>query len=304
MDLSLGDTDLAVIDAARRIFRGLPVDGAGPEPSPRAVLGVLGAHGYLDLLHDAGPLTAELVVEEAARAGVSAPLPARMLVAPGLLPDLGPASLGTAAIALASADRPLAPVRFGAQADLVLVLSDDHVVVAEPRRADIEEVDSPFGYPLARIHSLAGRRLRAGTGPLMLAWWRVALAAEAAGCMETAIEMTLRHAREREMFGTRLGSFQAVRHRLSEGHVHAQAAKWLAREAAWSGTDAVRAASAAAYAADAAKAVLDDCHQFHGAMGLTREHPLHRWTLRLQALRTELGGARRHERDLAAMAWP
>jgi alkylation response protein AidB-like acyl-CoA dehydrogenase len=138
----------------------------------------------------------------------------------------------------------------------------------------------------------------------MLAWWRVALAAEAVGCMEMAIETTVRYACEREMFGTKLGSFQAVRHRLGECHVHAQAAKWLTREAAWSRADPARAAAAAAYAADVAKAVLDDCHQFHGAIGLTREHPLHLWTLRLQALRAELGGARRHERDLATAAWP
>jgi hypothetical protein len=299
MDLTLSDTDRAVLDAVRRIFR---------DPAAPGALSALHTFGYLDLLSDAGPLTAELVLEEAARAGVCAPLGARMLVAPALLARLGPdclgtASLGPAVIALGNAARPLAPVRFGAQADLVLVLSDDHVVVAEPARADVEELESPFDYPLARIHSLGGRRLQAGTGPLMLAWWRVTLAAETVGCMEAAIEMTVRHAAEREMFDTKLGSFQVVRHRLGAGHAHAQAAKWLAREAAWSGADPVRAASAAAYAADAAKAVLDDCHQFHGAMGLTREHPLHRWTLRLQALRTELGGACRHERDLAELAW-
>jgi hypothetical protein len=288
MDLTLDDTERDVVDAARRIF----ADAANTLKS-------LSQHGYLDLSAEGAPLLAELVVEQAARAAIREPVAARMLVAPALLSDLGPAS-----VALMSAGQPLAPVRFGAQADVVLVLDGDEVVVVEPKSGQVEELDTSFGYPVARVHAAGGRRLAAGTGPVMLAWWRVALAAEAVGCMESAIEVTVRYTREREMFGTKLASFQAVRHRLAESHAHTQAAKWLVRDAAASHAEPAKAASAWAYTADVAKAVIDDCHQFHGALGLTTEHSLHRWTLRLQALRIELGGVRRHERELAALAWP
>ncbi len=40
-----------------------------------------------------------------------------------------------------------------------------------------------------------------------------------------------------------------------------------------------------------------------GAMGLTLEHPLHRWTFRVKLLRSELGGAERQFDAVAARAW-
>jgi hypothetical protein len=38
-------------------------------------------------------------------------------------------------------------------------------------------------------------------------------------------------------------------------------------------------------------------------MGFTREHDLHVWTLRLQALRLELGGTDAHRRALGEARW-
>jgi hypothetical protein len=39
------------------------------------------------------------------------------------------------------------------------------------------------------------------------------------------------------------------------------------------------------------------------AMGFTREHDLHVWSMRLQALRLEAGGASAHRRAVAASRW-
>jgi hypothetical protein len=36
--------------------------------------------------------------------------------------------------------------------------------------------------------------------------------------------------------------------------------------------------------------LVTETHQFHGAIGLTLEYPLHFWTYRLKALQGELGG--------------
>ena len=44
-------------------------------------------------------------------------------------------------------------------------------------------------------------------------------------------------------------------------------------------------------------------HQVHGAIGFTHEHDLHVWTMRLQALRVELGGVTGHCRALSATRW-
>lgn len=44
-------------------------------------------------------------------------------------------------------------------------------------------------------------------------------------------------------------------------------------------------------------------HPFMGAMGLTLEHPLHRWTYRVKLLRSDLGGAEMQFRVVADAAW-
>ncbi len=59
------------------------------------------------------------------------------------------------------------------------------------------------------------------------------------------------------------------------------------------------AASAAAHATAAANQVFGETHQLTGAMGFTREHDLHVWSMRLQALRLEAGGVGGHRRAVA-----
>ena len=62
-------------------------------------------------------------------------------------------------------------------------------------------------------------------------------------------------------------------------------------------------AIAAAHAASAAQRVFNEMHQFSGAMGFTREHDLHVWSMRLQALRLEAGGVAGHRRAAAGARW-
>ena len=78
--------------------------------------------------------------------------------------------------------------------------------------------------------------------------------------------------------------------------------RWLTLKAAHTGT-AVDAATAAGYAQGIFTKVAYDLHQFMGAMGLTLEHPLHRWTYRAKLLRSEIGGAERNFVELAELVW-
>ena len=48
------------------------------------------------------------------------------------------------------------------------------------------------------------------------------------------------------------------------------------------------------YVQDCAPRILYDLHQFMGAMGLTLEHPLYRWSYRVKLLLSALGGASQH----------
>ncbi|MFP6660304.1 MAG: acyl-CoA dehydrogenase, partial [Myxococcota bacterium] len=62
-------------------------------------------------------------------------------------------------------------------------------------------------------------------------------------------------------------------------------------------------AVAASFAIEAAERVFADTHQLSGAIGFTHEHDLHVWSMRLQALRLELGGLSAHSREVARLRW-
>ena len=119
--------------------------------------------------------------------------------------------------------------------------------------------------------------------------WQAAIAAEAAGLFAAALASAVAHVSDREQFGSKLATFQALRHRLAEAQFCANGTYWLAMKAADT-LDPGDAAVAAAYAQEAARACTYDFHQFLGAMGMTLEHPPHMWTYRLKALIGELGG--------------
>ena len=120
-------------------------------------------------------------------------------------------------------------------------------------------------------------------------WLRVALAAEISGLLQAAIASTVDHLTQRKQFGRPIGTFQALRHRMSECAVLAGGVRWLALKAADT-ADTGDAALAASHAQESATRVVYDLHQMLGAMGMTLEHPLHLWTYRIKALLSELGG--------------
>ena len=118
---------------------------------------------------------------------------------------------------------------------------------------------------------------------------RIAVAAEAGGLIQAAIDSTVTHLTDRKQFGRPLGSFQALRHRMAECAVLAGGVRWLALRAASTG-DEGDAALAAFQAQDCGARIAYDLHQMLGAMGMTLEHPLHLWTYRLKYLLSVLGG--------------
>ena len=122
--------------------------------------------------------------------------------------------------------------------------------------------------------------------------------------MEAALDLTIRHVTERHQFGRPLGANQALQHRLAELHVGVEGARWLARHAAATGARPEDAAIAAAHASAVAEALTRETHQLTGAMGLTEEYDLFLWTMRLPALRLELGGVGGHRRAVTHARWP
>lgn len=130
----------------------------------------------------------------------------------------------------------------------------------------------------------------AGADPLVLGAF--ARAQQMVGAMERCLDLALTYANERKQFGKPIGRFQAVQHMLAEAAGQCAAAAAAAElSAAAFGTPAfpVAVAVAKARAGEAAGKVAEVCHQVHGAMGFTHEHPLHFFTRRLWAWRDEFG---------------
>lgn len=125
------------------------------------------------------------------------------------------------------------------------------------------------------------------------ALWRCA---QMVGAMQAVLEQTLRYTGERVQFGRPIAKFQAVQQQVASmaGQVAASAAALEAAVAAVAATApgqsaAFEIAAAKLRVSEAAGHVVAVAHQCHGAMGFTREHPLHRNTLRLMAWRDEFG---------------
>jgi len=247
-----------------------------------------------------GPLEAALVVEAVAASGGGVAAAAAALVAPALLDDdpVGPIAL---------ADRAGSSlVRFGSVASTLLALDGERAIVVDLEPGEIEPVRSTFGVPVGRVPGALWARARdlgPGAGEVMRSWWRTAIAVEQVGLLSAALHITVEHVNTRVQFGHPIAGFQAVRHRLAECAVLLEGARWLARETAALGAPAEAAATACTQAIAAAKQVAAETHQLSGAIGFTKEYPLHVFTTRAQGLTLELGGLEAHARALTALRW-
>ncbi|MEU8251203.1 acyl-CoA dehydrogenase family protein [Nonomuraea sp. NPDC048916] len=110
---------------------------------------------------------------------------------------------------------------------------------------------------------------------------RVNAAAGAIGAATGALDAAVEYAREREAFGSTLGSFQAVQHRLVDGALAIEAARSLlaraaAVEAAGGRADLLSSMAKIA-ASEAAVKVTQDGMEILGGAGFSREFPMQRW---------------------------
>lgn len=112
------------------------------------------------------------------------------------------------------------------------------------------------------------------------------------GGMERCLDYALAYANERVQFGRPIGKFQAIQHMLAVATGHfavATAAADAMLQSQRLGEDVLAVAIAKSRVGEAAGHVAAICHQVHGAMGFTQEHPLHFATRRLWAWRDECG---------------
>ncbi|MEO8598276.1 MAG: acyl-CoA dehydrogenase family protein [bacterium] len=127
----------------------------------------------------------------------------------------------------------------------------------------------------------------------------LALCAEALGAMEAAKEATLDYLRTRKQFGTLIGSFQALQHRMADLLLEIEQARSAVINAA-AALDAdrltrERALSAAKLSIGRIGAlVAEESIQLHGGIGMTWELPLAHYAKRLVMIDHQLGDEDHH----------
>jgi|SRR5271166_545576 len=143
------------------------------------------------------------------------------------------------------------------------------------------------GDPLPLAALAAGRRA-AG-------WWLV-------GTSRAMLSLARQHAMDRVQFGRRIGSFQAVRHRLAETLVAIEGAEATLHAATdvSEEQDELACLLAKAAAGQAALTTARHCQQVLGGIGFTAEHPLHHHVKRSLILDGLLGSARELTREAGA----
>lgn len=136
-----------------------------------------------------------------------------------------------------------------------------------------------------------------------------AVCAEAVGAMRRVLADTVEYCKQRHQFGTPIGSFQVLQHRMVDMHMEVEqsvAATYLAVLNLES-DEAVRARAVSAAKATigrAARFVGQNAVQLHGGMGMTEELAIGHYFKRLTALQYEFGSTDHHISRYAQLTRP
>jgi alkylation response protein AidB-like acyl-CoA dehydrogenase len=191
-------------------------------------------------------------------------------------------------------------------ADLLVVVGVDEsgapvAGVVEASAAEVSGVtryDATRSLGHVRLDGAAGRRLEVTEEQLARAWYlaQALLAAESLGAVEATLEMAVAYAKERFTFGRAIGSYQAIKHGLTEVLRRQENARSLLYYTGWAFDDQPEQFALAASAArSAAGSALDFAARqniiTHGGIGATWEHDAPLFFRRAQLCRRLLGGA-------------
>ena len=123
------------------------------------------------------------------------------------------------------------------------------------------------------------------------------------GGADAVLDMTIKYVCEREQFGVRLATFQAVQQTAAVMAIDLEGARHVTRQALWrlsAGRPAEReVAIAKAWTARAYRDITLAAHQLHGGAGYVVEHVLHRHTLRAKQAELMFGSTEEWMETLA-----
>ena len=172
---------------------------------------------------------------------------------------------------------------------------------------DVRRYDATRRLGHVRLVGAPGEVLELDEGELARAWHlgQALLAAESVGAAQTCLEMATTYAKERHTFGRPIGSYQAIKHSLTEVLRRLENARSLLFYAGYAYGDAVAefptAANAARAAADGALGYAARTNiGVHGGIGATWEHDAPLFFRRAELTERLLGGTGEAEDRVAA----
>jgi acyl-CoA dehydrogenase len=198
-------------------------------------------------------------------------------------------------------------IPFAAEAQHIAVLAhgEEGVVVALVAASDctICEGRTLAGDPSNIVRFQRVKPLRYARAPLGLDYTALMLmgsvsrSVQTAGALESILSLSVSYANERVAFERPIGKFQAVQHNLARlaGETaialaaSGSAASTIGQSDSFDETEFFEGASAKIRCAEAATDGAAIAHQVFGAIGFTKEHILHRFTLRILAWRDDFG---------------
>jgi alkylation response protein AidB-like acyl-CoA dehydrogenase len=128
--------------------------------------------------------------------------------------------------------------------------------------------------------------------------FRPSVGAFAVGMAQAALDATIKHVRQRQVYGAPLANQQAVAHRVADMATQLEAARLLVYAAASAYDDgaepeqqARRSAMAKLYATEAAQQIIDGAVQLHGAVALRSGHLLEHLYRDVRSLRIYEGAS-------------
>jgi acyl-CoA dehydrogenase len=288
-------------DTAAKAFRDMPADFTKGwkrvEQAGFALLLVPEADGGFG----GGWEDVNVVLRAAGAAAVNLPL-AETIIANGIATTDSVASVAARAQGSLSDDcftGELQGVAFGAQCDRVVTQLDSANIFAVAKSAATvsREYANVAGEPRADLTFEGAKIAQLSRNSTADLFHRGALArvCQIAGAMDAMLAMTIEHAKTRQQFGRAIGNFQAIQQQLavfaSETAAVGAAASSACR-AVDRGKGEFEIASAKLRANKAVDIATNVAHQIHGAIGITQEHALHKYTQRLWAWKSEYGNDR------------
>lgn len=123
------------------------------------------------------------------------------------------------------------------------------------------------------------------------------------GLLEKVLEMTVKHAKEREQFGRKIGSFQAIQHQCADMATEVDKVRFLVYQAAWKLREQISAtrdiAMAKARASDASRRVCLLGIKIHGGIGISEEHDMQMYFRMAKAAEIAFGDGDFHREIVA-----